>query len=64
MAKAANGTAGGAGHGGAIHLTLQGKGGKSLIASVLAQYFQRKGVAVRCVDTDPVNRTLAIGALG
>ena len=67
MAKAANGTNGGAGHSGAIHLTLQGKGGvgKSLIASVLAQYFMRKGVAVRCVDTDPVNRTLAqYSALG
>ena len=52
---------------GAIHLTLQGKGGvgKSLIASVLAQYFLRKGVAVRCVDTDPVNRALAqYSALG
>jgi hypothetical protein len=67
MAKAANGTTAGAGQGGAIHLTLQGKGGvgKSLIASVLAQYFVRKGVAVKCVDTDPVNRTLAqYSALG
>ncbi len=46
---------------GAIHLTLQGKGGvgKSLVASVLAQYLLRKGAPVRCVDTDPVNRTLA-----
>jgi hypothetical protein len=44
-----------------IHLTLQGKGGvgKSLIASVLAQYFREHGRDVRCVDTDPVNRTLA-----
>ena len=44
-----------------IHLTLQGKGGvgKSLVASLLAQYFgERKGF-VRCIDTDPVNRTLA-----
>src|ERR1017187_6200612 len=67
MAKTANGTAGGIGHSGAIHFTLQGKGGvgKSLIASVLAQYFMRKGVAVLCVDTDPVNRTLAqYSALG
>src|ERR1700756_5314301 len=57
----------GTGLSGAIHLTLQGKGGvgKSLIASVLAQYFLRKGAAVRCVDTDPVNRTLAqYSALG
>jgi hypothetical protein len=46
---------------GSIHLTLQGKGGvgKSLIASVLAQYFLEHGRDVRCIDTDPVNRTLA-----
>ena len=52
---------------GGIHLTLQGKGGvgKSLIASVLAQYFLKDGRDVRCIDTDPVNRTLAqYGALG
>ena len=52
---------------GGIHLTLQGKGGvgKSLIASVLAQYFREHGRDVRCVDTDPVNRTLAqYSALG
>jgi hypothetical protein len=51
---------------GAIHLTLQGKGGvgKSLVASVLAQYLKEKGREVRCVDTDPVNRTFAqYGAL-
>jgi hypothetical protein len=50
-----------------IHLTLQGKGGvgKSLIAAVLAQYFQEGGRDVRCIDTDPVNRTLAqYNALG
>jgi len=50
-----------------IRLTLQGKGGvgKSLIASVLAQYFRQHGRDVRWVDTDPVNRTLAqYGALG
>jgi hypothetical protein len=50
-----------------IHLTLQGKGGvgKSLVASVLAQYFQEHGRDVRCIDTDPVNRTLAqYSALG
>src|SRR5579883_506849 len=47
--------------GGAIHLMLQGKGGvgKSLIASILAQYFKAAGHAVRCIDTDPVNHTLA-----
>src|SRR6202051_1844963 len=51
---------------GAIHLTLQGKGGvgKSLVASVLAQYLKEKGKEVRCGDTDPVNRTFAqYGAL-
>src|SRR5580704_9728711 len=50
-----------------VHLTLQGKGGvgKSLIASVLAQYFREHGRDVRCIDTDPVNRTLAqYSALG
>jgi hypothetical protein len=50
-----------------IHLTLQGKGGvgKSLVASVLAQYFLENGRDVRCIDTDPVNRTLAqYSALG
>jgi hypothetical protein len=46
---------------GTIHLTLQGKGGvgKSLVASVLAQYLRETGRDVRCVDTDPVNRTFA-----
>ncbi len=44
-----------------IHLTLQGKGGvgKSLVASILAQYLRQSSENVRCVDTDPVNRTLA-----
>lgn len=42
-----------------IHLVLQGKGGvgKSLIAVLLAQFFQRNGGKVICADTDPVNRT-------
>jgi hypothetical protein len=46
---------------GSIHLSLQGKGGvgKSLIASILAQYFRQKGHDVQCIDTDPVNQTLA-----
>jgi hypothetical protein len=45
----------------AIHLSLQGKGGvgKSLAASVLAQYFQARGKPMRCIDTDPVNKTLS-----
>jgi len=44
----------------AIHLSLQGKGGvgKSLAASILAQYFHARGKEIRCIDTDPVNRTL------
>ncbi|MBV8844425.1 MAG: P-loop NTPase, partial [Bryobacterales bacterium] len=44
-----------------IHLTLQGKGGvgKSLVAAVLAQYLRQDGRDVRCIDTDPVNGTLA-----
>jgi hypothetical protein len=43
----------------AIHLSLQGKGGvgKSLVASILAQYFHARGKGTRCIDTDPVNRT-------
>lgn len=64
-ASSANGT-NGTEHIGAIHVTLQGKGGvgKSLVASVLAQYLLDKGKDVRCVDTDPVNRTFAqYGAL-
>jgi len=45
----------------AIHLSLQGKGGvgKSLVASILAQYFLSRGRVVNCIDTDPVNGTLS-----
>ena len=45
----------------AIHLSLQGKGGvgKSLIASILAQYFVENGRKLECVDTDPVNQTFS-----
>src|SRR3954462_14442279 len=44
-----------------IHLSLQGKGGvgKSLVASILAQYLLDRGKTVRCIDTDPVNKTLS-----
>lgn len=44
-----------------IHLSLQGKGGvgKSLVASILAQYLLHRGKQVRCIDTDPVNKTLS-----
>jgi hypothetical protein len=56
----ANGVPGDQRHTNSIHLSLQGKGGvgKSLIASVLAQYFRDRGRDVRCIDTDPVNSTL------
>lgn len=51
-----------------VHLVLQGKGGvgKSLVASILAQYFQAQiGQTVHCIDTDPVNQTFAqYGELG
>ena len=44
-----------------VHLSLQGKGGvgKSLVASVLAQYLRHRGEDVRCIDTDPVNQTFS-----
>lgn len=44
-----------------IHIILQGKGGvgKSLIAAMLAQYFNDKGHNLICADTDPVNDTFS-----
>ena len=44
----------------AVHFTLQGKGGvgKSLVSSLLTQYFVSKVADVKCIDTDPVNQTL------
>ena len=38
-----------------------GKGGvgKSLVASILAQYFRGRGRSIQCIETDPVNRTFA-----
>lgn len=46
---------------GVIHLVLQGKGGvgKSLVATWLAQYLLARQKALRCIDSDPVNRSLA-----
>jgi hypothetical protein len=43
-----------------IHLVLQGKGGigKSVVASWLAEFLLNRGQAVRCIDGDPVNRSL------
>jgi hypothetical protein len=45
----------------AIPLILQGKGGvgKSVVASWLAEYLIKRGKDVRCIDGDPVNRSLA-----
>jgi len=42
-----------------IHMVLQGKGGvgKSMLATMLAQYKTCKGQAPVCIDTDPVNAT-------
>lgn len=42
-----------------VHIILQGKGGvgKSLVASLLAQYKFKKGETPLCIDTDPVNAT-------
>jgi len=50
-----------AGSDGTIHLILQGKGGvgKSVIASWLAEFLISRGRQVRCVDGDPVNRSLS-----
>ena len=44
-----------------IHFVLQGKGGvgKSMIAAVLAQYLTEHDRQPMCIDTDPVNATLA-----
>lgn len=44
-----------------IHMILQGKGGvgKSLIAAILAQYFNSRGDNLLCADTDPVNDTFS-----
>lgn len=44
-----------------IHLILQGKGGvaKSLIASLIAQFFGSLGAQLYCADTDPVNNTFS-----
>ena len=44
-----------------VNITLQGKGGvgKSFVASLLSQHHQQKGRSVVCIDTDPVNNTLA-----
>jgi len=62
MAKAnANESVNGDANRTAIHLILQGKGGvgKSVVATWLAEYLIKRGKNVRCIDGDPVNRSLA-----
>jgi CO dehydrogenase nickel-insertion accessory protein CooC1 len=46
---------------GAIHLVMQGKGGvgKTLVSTWLAEYLLTRRKEVRCIDGDPVNRSLA-----
>jgi len=43
-----------------VHIILQGKGGvgKSVIASLLAQFLKEKG-DLHCIDTDPINPTFS-----
>ena len=45
--------------GDSVHFTLQGKGGvgKSLVASIFAQYLSNRHSDLKCYDTDPVNQT-------
>jgi adenylylsulfate kinase-like enzyme len=50
-----------------VHFTLQGKGGvgKSVVATLLAQYLKDKGIAAKCFDADPLNQTFGgFAALG
>jgi hypothetical protein len=44
-----------------VHFILQGKGGigKSVVASWLAEFLLGRGQPVRCIDGDPVNRSLS-----
>ncbi len=44
-----------------VNMVLQGKGGvgKSFVSSLLVQYYLTQGYPTVCVDTDPVNATLA-----
>jgi Adenylylsulphate kinase len=44
-----------------VHFILQGKGGigKSVVASWLAEFLIERGLPVRCIDGDPVNRSLS-----
>ena len=44
-----------------FHIVTQGEGGvgKSVIANLLAQYIKKTGRPLKCVDTDPVNKTFS-----
>lgn len=44
-----------------INFILQGKGGvgKTVVASMLAQYYKDQHRPLLCIDTDPVNKTFA-----
>ena len=44
-----------------VHMILQGKGGvgKSYVAALLAQHLKAHGAKPVCIDTDPINQTLA-----
>jgi CO dehydrogenase nickel-insertion accessory protein CooC1 len=44
-----------------VHLVLNGKGGvgKSLVATWLAEFLISRGRSVRCIDGDPVDRSLS-----
>ena len=44
-----------------VHMILQGKGGvgKSYAAALLAQHLKAHGIEPVCIDTDPINQTLA-----
>lgn len=44
-----------------VHMVMQGKGGvgKTLVSTLLAQYFLSRGKKISCFDTDPVNTSFA-----
>lgn len=44
-----------------VHIVLQGKGGvgKSLAATMLAQFLKSRGETPLCIDTDPTNATFS-----
>lgn len=44
-----------------FHIVTQGKGGvgKSVISNLLAQFIKNEGRPLKCIDTDPVNKTFS-----